>query len=322
VKMWNRRTPRRQWRKAIAVLAAASMLLAAAAYGAPSAGAAARVVTPLYTAADFWGDTASIPPARNVLQVKILNRTNGHYPDNQVYWSFGGQTHSIAEQPLIDMPANSAGRMNFFLGAPNSQYADFIEFTVNPGVFNGNTTRVDWFGIKLALRLHAADGYDVQVGEDLATFNEDRAVTFQKFIDAVPAEFDHLAQDFAPFRISAPGKMGDTGFLPGGQYANYMTGYASQNGVSASTFDVLACAGPLAQNPQLCAGLNRHVGNTAGQTNPSSFYTAAPANYYAKFWHDHAINGLAYGFPYDDYGNQSSFVTHGNPQYLLVAVGW
>ncbi|MEV7968112.1 beta-1,3-glucanase family protein [Sphaerisporangium sp. NPDC088356] len=54
----------------------------------------------------------------------------------------------------------------------------------------------------------------------------------------------------------------------------------------------------------------------------ANYYLAAPANYYAKFWHDHAINHLAYGFPYDDYAGQSSFVSHGNPQWLLVAVGW
>jgi hypothetical protein len=306
------------------VAAVSALVAAGAAYGVPNAGAAVRAapVSPRYTAADFWGDVTTIPPAQNVLTVKILNRTNNHFPDSQVFWSFNGQTHSIAEQPFIDMPANSAGRMNFFLGAPNSQITDFIEFTVGAGVFNGNTTRVDWFGIKTAMRLHAHDGFDTQVGEDLATFNEDRAVTFQKFIDEVPAEFDHLAQVQAPNRIPAPGKVGETGFLPGGQFANYMTGYASQNGVAASTFDVLACAGALAQNPQLCAGLNRHVANTPNQTNPGAFYTAAPANYYAKFWHDHAINKLAYGFPYDDFGNQSSFVTHANPQYLLVALGW
>ena len=44
--------------------------------------------------------------------------------------------------------------------------------------------------------------------------------------------------------------------------------------------------------------------------------------YYAKFWHDHAINKLAYGFPYDDVAGQSTFISHANPQYLLVAVGW
>ena len=95
-----------------------------------------------------------------MLEVKVLNRTNGQYPDSQVYWSFNGQEHSIAEQPYIDMPANSAGRMYFYLGSPSSQYQDFIEFTVGAAVFNGNTTRVDGFALKLAMRLHAHDGYD------------------------------------------------------------------------------------------------------------------------------------------------------------------
>ena len=56
----------------------------------------------------FWGDLTNIPPAANVLTVKVLNRTNGAFPDSQVFWTFNGQTHSIAEQPFLDMPANSA----------------------------------------------------------------------------------------------------------------------------------------------------------------------------------------------------------------------
>src|SRR4051794_15079501 len=114
----------------------------------------------------FWGDTSGIPAAHNVVELKILNRTNGKYPDSQVYWKYNDQVHSIAEQPYFDMPANTAGRMYFYLGSPNSQYFDFIEFTVGNGVFNGNTTRVDAFGLKIAMRLHSHDGNDVQVGED------------------------------------------------------------------------------------------------------------------------------------------------------------
>ncbi len=154
----------------------------------------------------FWGDTSTIPAAQNVVMLKILNRTNGKYPDSQVYWSYNGVAHSIAEQPYFDMPVNSAGRMYFYLGSPNSQYYDFIEFTVGAAVFNGNTTRVDAFGLKIAMRLHAKDGYDVQVGEDYQTFSEDRAVTFQKFINEVPAQFNVLAQSQAPYRIIAPGQ--------------------------------------------------------------------------------------------------------------------
>jgi hypothetical protein len=270
----------------------------------------------------FWGDTSTIPPARNVLTVKVLNRTNGQYPDSQVFWSFNGQVHSIAEQQYLDMPANSAGRMYFFLGAPNSQYSDFIEFTVSPTVFNGNTTRVDAFGLKLAMRLHAHDGYDVAVGEDMATFAEPRATTFGRFIDAMPAEFKHLGQVQAPFRIPSPGN--SSAFRPGGASAGYFTGYAASVGVSASTAEIFGCAGPLANQPAMCAALNRHVAHLPQSQwgTPGLYYQAAPANYYSLFWHDRAINRLSYGFPYDDVANQSSFVSHGNPQYLLVAVGW
>ncbi|MFI9389000.1 beta-1,3-glucanase family protein [Kutzneria sp. NPDC052558] len=270
----------------------------------------------------FWGDTSTIPPAQNVLTVKVLNRTNGKYPDSQVYWSFNGQTHSIAEQPYVDMPANSAGRMYFYLGAPNSQYYDFIEFTVGPSVFNGNTTRVDAFGLKLAMRLHAHDGYDVQVGEDYQTFQEDRTATFQKFVNEAPTEFKQLAQVQSPYRIPAPGSV--AAFQPGGQYANYFTSYAQSVGVNETTQYIFGCANTMAANPTMCAALNRHTAQlpSSQQQDPTQFYKAAPANYYAKFWHDHGINHLAYGFPYDDVAGQSSFISHGNPQWLEVAVGW
>jgi F5/8 type C domain/Beta-1,3-glucanase len=272
--------------------------------------------------ASFWGDTSTIPVAQTVLMVKVLNRTNGQYPDSQVYWSWGGQEHSIADQPYIDMAANTAGRMYFYLGSPSSQYSDFIEFTVSATTFNGNTTRVDGFGLKLAMRLHAHDGYDVEVGENYNTFLESRSATFQRFSDSVPTEFKELATDQAPYRIPSPGN--DPAFRTGGAYANYFNSYASSVGISASTTDVFGCAGSLASNPGECAALNRHVAQLPQSqwSDPSQYYLAAPANYYAKFWHDNAINNLAYGFPYDDYAGQSSFISHSSPQWLEVAVGW
>ena len=189
-------------------------------------------------------------------------------------------------------------------------------------MFNGNTTRVDAFGLKLAMRLHAHDGYDVVVGEDYATFAEDRAATFQRFIDEVPAEFDHLAQIEAPYRIPSPG--GSPQFRAGGPVRRVHDGVRGHGSSAASTSDIFGCAESLPKNPKLCAALNRHVAglSAAAQDDPAQYYRAAPANYYSKFWHDHAINKLSYGFPYDDYADQSSFVSHGNPQWLLVAVGW
>ena len=68
--------------------------------------------------AGFW-DTSNIPAAKNVMTFKFLNRTNGKYADSEVYWSFKNgsisETHSIADQPTYDMPANASGRMYFYL---------------------------------------------------------------------------------------------------------------------------------------------------------------------------------------------------------------
>ena len=271
----------------------------------------------------FWGNTSAIPAAHNVLEFSIVNQTNGQYPDSQVYWSFNGQTKSIAQQPYIDMPANSAGRMYFYLGSPNSQYYDFIEFTVGPTSINIDTTRVDRFGLKLAILLHAHDGSEQEIGENYATFTESRAATFQRFENSVPAEFKELATDQAPYGIPSPGN--DPAFQPGGAHAIYFSSYAAANGDSSdSTAQIFGCGGTLSNNPPLCAGLNRHVAQlpASQQTNPANFYLAAPANYYAWFWHQNAINGKQYGFPYDDDAGQSSDISAANPQYAVVAVGW
>ena len=273
--------------------------------------------------ASFWGNTSAIPAATNVVEVSIVNQTNGQYPDSEVYWSFNGQTESIAQQPYIDMPANSAGRMYFYLGSPTSSYYDFIEFTVGASSINVDTTRVDRFGLKLALLLHGHDGSNQEVGENYATFQESRAATFQRFENFVPTEFKELATDDAPYGIPSPGN--DPAFQAGGAYANYYTSYAAANGdTTDSTAQIFGCGGTLANNPTLCAGLNRHVAQlpAAQQSNPANFYQAAPANYYAEFWHENAINGVQYGFPYDDDAGQSSDISVTNPQYMVVAVGW
>jgi Malectin domain/Beta-1,3-glucanase/Putative Ig domain len=273
--------------------------------------------------ASFWGNTSAIPAATHVLELSIVNQTNGQYPDSQVYWSFNGQTASIAQQPYIDMPANSAGRMYFYLGSPNGPYYDFIEFTVGASSINVDTTRVDRFGLKLALLLHGHDGSNQEVGENYATFTESRSSTFTRFENFVPTEFKELATDNAPYGIPSPGN--DAAFQAGGAYANYYTSYAAANGdTTDSTAQIFGCGGTLANNPTLCAGLNRHVAQlpAAQQSTPANFYQAAPANYYAEFWHENAINGKQYGFPYDDDAGQSSDISVTNPQYMVVAVGW
>jgi hypothetical protein len=299
--------------------------------------------------ADFWGDTTSIPAAKNVLTIKFLNKTNGQFVDADVYWRFDNgpihELHAIADMPTYDMPANSSGRMYFYLctagdaackaDPTKSKYFDFIEHTIGADQYNGNTTRVDAFGLKIAIRLHCADGFDKAVGEDQATFAETREATFAKYLADVPPEFAATAQPpFAPYRIVAPGA---AGFGKNGAHATYYDSFVDQ--LWAANGITIAKPGPdtagLAMYPDLSAAINRHVGAVAGSfdatgklldknlwKDATTFYQQAPANYYAAFWHKHAIDGKAYGFPYDDVGGYSTYVSHKMPQYLLVAIGY
>jgi hypothetical protein len=305
-------------------------------------GAAAQIEPP-----GFW-DASNIAAAQNVMMFKFLNRTNGKFPDSQLYWSFNGQTHSFTDAPTYDMPANSSGRLYLYVCAPGdpmndctadpttSKYFDFLEHTIGPNQYNGNTTRVDQFGLKIAMRLHTSNGIDATVGEDYGTFCEDRAATFQRFIDEVPAEFQPLAQPpFAPYRIVRP----ETGgFGTGGPYEHYYDSAVNQiwanNGITIAKPPPLGSL-DLTPYPDLSAAIFRHVGDVAGAfgpdgyaanmnllNDPAAYYQSAPANYYARFWHAHGVNGKAYGFPYDDSMGQSSYISYPNPQYMLVAVGW
>jgi hypothetical protein len=104
-----------------------------------------------------------------------------------------------------------------------------------------------------------------------------------------------------------------------------------------STQNVLEGSGPLAlpgggANPdvekalevQICAAFNRHtVLDTTQWSAPTpAWYSAAPANFYAQFWHKHSINGLAYGFAYDDAENQSSSIIGPSAEHMVLGIGW
>jgi len=98
-----------------------------------------------------------------------------------------------------------------------------------------------------------------------------------------------------------------------------------------TTQNVLYCNGPLASGntveaaleAQFCAAFNRHVmGSYAQWTQPSAYYPAAPANYYAQFWHNHSIGGLSYGFAYDDVNNQSSTITTATPEHMALGISY
>jgi trimeric autotransporter adhesin len=295
---------------------------------------------PLSEGTSFWG-TGNIPaaPSGDVMTFAFVNRTNGQYPDNQVWWSttINGvtTTNTIAAQPYFEMPANSSGRMEFYLGpqGTSSPYSDFIEFTIGPTSFNGDTTRVDQFGVKLAMQLTCGDGTDIAVGENSATFAESRASTFQRYVTQVQAPFQTLGQTDAPYAILSPGA---GGFDTGGPYDTYYNAYIAQ--IWASNNLTIPIAGDngdgLGAYPDLSAAIYRHTAapgtfNPNGTlisesmwSNPNLFYQTAPASYYAQWFHANAINGQQYAFPYDDAGGYSSDVGCSNPQTLVVAIGW
>jgi len=114
--------------------------------------------------------------------------------------------------------------------------------------------------------------------------------------------------------------LGNGAYVGGNYYVNKPT-----------TQDILEGKGTLASGnstelaieAQVCAAFNRHImNNGALWATPSAWYTAAPANYYAKFWHDHSVDGLAYGFCYDDVADQSSTVMATAPEHMVFGIRW
>jgi len=276
--------------------------------------------------AGFWGNTSSIPSASGAIEFDFINATNGQYPDSEVYWSVNGVTESIAQSPYYEMTSCASCRINFYLGSTTSSYHDFIELNSSGTTINADTSRVDAFGLPLAIHLHNSDGSDTVVGEDDQVFAESRTALFQQFENFVPPVFQQLATVNAPYSIPAPGDV--AAFQPGGADASYMTSYAASVGATETTQEVFGCQGggtpALNGDPSLCAALNRCVAqfSTTVQNTPSDYYQNAPCNYYSAFWHSVAVNGLQYGFAYDDDNGQSSDFNSTDAQYVQVAIGF
>ena len=275
----------------------------------------------------FWGTTSSIPSAGSgAIEFDFINATNGAYPNSEVYWDVNGVEETIAQSPYYTMTSCNSCRIYFYLGSPTSQYNDFIELNSSGTTINADTSRVDAWGLPLAIHLHNSDGSDVVVGEDDQIFSESRSAVFTQFENAVPAAFQQLATVNAPYSIPAPGDV--AAFQPGGADASYMVSYAASVGATETTQEVFGCQGggtpALNGDPTLCAALNRGVAqySTTVQNTPSDYYQTPPYNDYSAFWHSVAVNGLQYGFAYDDDNGQSSDFNSADAQYVQVAIGF
>ncbi|MBF0441461.1 MAG: hypothetical protein HQK54_06120, partial [Oligoflexales bacterium] len=76
---------------------------------------------------------------------------------------------------------------------------------------------------------------------------------------------------------------------------------------------------------QVCAALNRHVAeNSFDRWWDANYHYPENhiANSYAKFWHDHSIGALAYGFAYDDVGGHSPSIHTPAPINVTYTIGF
>ncbi|WP_214416176.1 beta-1,3-glucanase family protein [Sphaerisporangium fuscum] len=108
-----------------------------------------------------------------------------------------------------------------------------------------------------------------------------------------------------------------------------------------TTREVFACSGAmqppnqpdqaaiLAVGARVCAGLNRATLSTASRvmydtqptTDPTKFYGQSASNLYSKTIHANSLNGLAYGFPYDDVGNFGPTIDQPDPSSAGMTIG-
>jgi len=137
---------------------------------------------------------------------------------------------------------------------------------------------------------------------------------FDKYVDEVWAMY-------ATERMTPSGK-----FI--GKVVNGALTFIPMNGGSytcaskPSTQDVFLGTGVLATNPQFCAAFNRHVAaDPADWSDPAKFYQESPCNWYSKFLHRHSIGYKAYGFCYDDAGDQAAYFA-GKGAEVVVTVYW
>ncbi|MFE6844881.1 glycoside hydrolase family 64 protein [Streptomyces sp. NPDC057686] len=244
-------------------------------------------------------------------------------------------------------------------------YYDWYEYTYVQGqvAFGGNTTQVDQFGFPMTSRLRqTSSGYDTTRGitrtraEVMQQYAASVGAAFKPLQNgyrivaprssnlflAGGAQQNHLttAIDQAwsyytahPFTLT---RLGET--FSGRVSGSVLT--FTKNGAGPFTLrkptspDVMACAGALASGndtekqlgAEFCAAFNRGVArDTTAWYAPAAYYGGTAKNDYAGFFHTVGLDKRAYGFPYDDVGDQSTVQILGNaepPTGLTLGIGW
>ncbi len=285
---------------------------------------------------------------------QFVNAT-GKFTDEQISWQFGdkGESVSLAKDKSAPAKMGGGGRIYFKIEEPNANakpkvYRDFIEYTHNDRGWFGNTTQVDEFVFPMTIELFEADGTSKKLG-----ISESRAKLFEEFKKNAPREFQSCVvgtdRIVSPNRADmAKGKQFGNSFdayvdeiwetyrvekkTPGGWTGKALDGKLIFSKPGQKDYvltkkptqqDILLGQNELGKSADWCSAFNRHVAADPGDwRNPATFYKAEPCNYYAKFFHEHSLRGLAYGFCYDDFGNQAAYFEGHHPKKLVVTIYW
>ena len=239
---------------------------------------------------------------------------------------------------------------------------EFAEFTIEGKSYWGNTTRVDYFCFPMITRLvgNALYGtYDKTVGdvgtreEIFSSFKNNAPEAFKTLVrdDRIIAPckltfgegkqyanyFDNYINEFwtkysnEDLRFSS-----ETGSFVGRVEGNRMK-FTRDNDSNVyyidkpTTQDMLEGRGAFdrgngvekAIEAQLCAAFNRGVATEPNKWYiVSEYYKKSPSNYYAGFFHEHSVCGLAYGFCYDDVNDQSTLLQYDKADALVIDLRW
>jgi len=261
------------------------------------------------------------------------NPQNGTDPNNNIYFDWYEFTYNGTGQGVINV---------------NTTQVDEFGMPMTLDVYANNAT----FHQQVGINESRAAIYAEYLAETPAEFHQDAQSQFRIFAPAKgtfgagqpnAAYFDNtIAQIWTqyaiqPLNITMSGNS-YVGTIQSGQLVfnqvDPTTG-AVVNGPYAinrpTTQDILFCNGSMANGggvvaaleAQVCAAFNRAVmGNAAQWAVPADFYQASVQNWYAMFWHKHSINNLAYGFSFDDVNGQSTLITTGLPEHMVLGIGF
>jgi len=152
---------------------------------------------------------------------------------------------------------------------------------------------------------------------------------FQSYVDQVWSRYAGTDLVFSAEAGTFRGRVIGNDFVfskDGGPQNLYIRGKPTTQGILEASGNLASGnSQELVVQAQIAAAFNRHLlisVDPSQWSNSAAYYPAGPANYYAKFWHDHSIDGLAYGFAYDDVRSKSTLLEHPNPRGMIVTVGW